>query len=114
MISKMTGRRKHPVWIHFDEMNSEGKSKRAVCKDCKLSIVALVERMIKHKISCTQPVSENNIFEEKFTIFDPMKYNKNMNFRTELSSDSNFDYGNLNDNHEHISNLFVFYYCRSE
>lgn len=57
----MTGRRKHPIWIHFDEKTEEGKTKRAICKDCKLSIVALVERMIKHKVLCTSNNNNNRM-----------------------------------------------------
>jgi len=101
---KMTGRRKHPVWTHFDEITSVGKSKRAMCKDCKLSIVALVERMIKHKIACTPLLSENNIFEKKYSIYDPVENNSitTTNVWKDSSSNSNFEHGNLNDKNENI------------
>jgi len=104
MVMKMTGRRKHPVWTHFDEITSIGKSKRAVCKDCKLSIVALVERMIKHKIACTPLVNENKHFEKKYSIYDPVENNSiaSTHLWKDSSSDSNFKHGNLNDKNENI------------
>lgn len=104
MIMKMTGRRKHPVWTYFDEFTSVGKSKRAVCKGCKLSIVALVERMIKHKIACTPFVNEHNIFEKKYSIYNPVENNSiaTTNLWKDLKSNSNFEHGNLNNKNKNI------------
>jgi len=100
MITKMTGIRGHPVWTHFVDITSVGKSKRAACKDCTLSIVvALVERMKNPKISCTLPINENNIFEKKYSIYDPVENNSiaSTNLRKDSSSNSNFEHSNLND-----------------
>lgn len=63
----MTGRRKHSIWFYFDENITEEKTKCAICKGCKVSIVALVERMIKHKIKCT-PCYENEIIKNIYSI----------------------------------------------
>lgn len=91
----MTGRRKHPIWFYFNEEITQGKSKRAICKDCKLSIVALVERMIKHKMTCTNNIK--NKIEQNSNVDNPVE-KKNIininNYETE-AFDTNFNNGNL-------------------
>lgn len=93
----MTGRRKHPIWFYFDEEIAQGKSKRAICKDCKLSIVALVERMIKHKSTCTTNI-KNEIIEQNSNAEHLVErkgiVNINNYYETE-ALDTNFNNGNL-------------------
>lgn len=94
----MTGRRKHPIWFYFDEEITQGKSKRAICKDCKLSIVALVERMIKHKMTCKTNI-KNEIIEQNSNPEDPNVERKGImninNYYQTEALDTNFNNGNL-------------------
>lgn len=47
----MAGRKKDPVWLHFDE-TKEGKWLRAKCKSCGKELSAIVARMKIHWDQC--------------------------------------------------------------
>lgn len=106
----MTGRRKHSIWFYFDEDIAQGKSKRAICKDCKLSIVALVERMIKHKMTCTTNI-KNEIFVQNSNVDSPVERksitNINNYYETE-ALDNNFNNGNLYDKLKYLLKLTTY------
>lgn len=114
----MTGRKKHSVWLYFDEEITEGKTKRAVCKACKVSMVALVERMLKHKVTyCTfgkggnanndtiEQYSGGGVFEEKPIVHEGVADDW---YETTEALDSNFNNGNYYLNVVYFVFVFLF------
>lgn len=102
----MTGRRKHPIWFHFDENVTEGKTKRAIYKNCKMSTVALVERMLKHKLKCTHRY-ENETIEDKYSNDDSVEektFPKIDNFYETESLDTKLNSGNFYNKFKYSTN----------
>lgn len=51
----MSGRKKDPVWMNFNEIKSEKrKGLRALCKICNVEIEGHVNRLKKHMEKCVK------------------------------------------------------------